>query len=465
MATSRMSEVISHLRRTVLLREGAGRTDGQLLEDYLSRREEAALEVLVRRHAPMVWGVCRRVLGNHHDAEDAFQATFLILVRKAASLASPELLANWLYGVAHQTALKARATAAKKSARERQVIQMPEPAATEPNLWNDLQPLLDQELSRLPDKYRVAIVLCDLEGKTRKEAARQLGVPEGTLAARVARGRVMLAKRLTRRGLAVLGGTLGVVLAENVASAVPASVVASTIKATILFATGQAATGAISANVAALAEGVLKGMLLTKLKIAVTTFLVIAALGAGVGALPRETLEADPAPGPAKSARHSQDEGNLKETVLALQKRIWEANAKQDVNAMKNLLADDFAGLDKNGGPFNKGDELQYVSAWCEFDHSIKEARVVLLNDSSALVIYEVHYKTRRTKSQEVYSTEARQGTAAWAKRNGRWWYIYKESHTVSAEKSRFLKLRTAEGEGLDVILKEINLEKKPPKD
>src|SRR5262249_25605887 len=175
----------------------------------------------------------------------------------------------------------------------------------------------------------------------------------------------------------------------------PASVVSSTIKATILFATGQAATGAISAKVAALTEGVLKGMLLTKLKIAVATFLVIAALGAGVGALTFETLAADPAPGAAKSNWHSQDAGNLKETVLALQKRIWEANAKQDVNAMKNLLADDFAGLDKNGGPFDKGDELQYVSAWCEFDHSIKEARVVLLNDSSAIVIYEVHYKVR----------------------------------------------------------------------
>jgi hypothetical protein len=343
-------------------------------------------------------------------------------------------------------------------------MRMPEPAATEPEVWNDLQPLLDQELSRLPDKYRVAIVLCDLEGKTRKEAARRLGVPEGTLAARVARGRVMLAKRLARHGLTVSGGALGAVLAENVASAVPASVVSSTIKATILFATGQGAVGAISANVAALAEGVLKGMLLTKLKIAVAAFLVIATLGAAVGALTRETLAADPAPAADRSAEHGQDEGNLKETVLALQKRIWEANAKQDVNAMKNLLAGDFAGLDKNGNPFDKGDELQYVSAWCEFDHSIKEARVVLLNHSSAVIIYEVHYQVRRTNSQEVDSKEARQGTAAWAKRNGRWWYVYKESHTVSAEKNRFLKARIGEV-GLDIILKEINLEKKPPKD
>src|SRR5262245_8200943 len=128
MAASPMSEVIAHLRRTVLLRDGAGLTDERLLQAYLSRRDEAALAALVRRHGPMVWGVCRRVLHNYHDAEDAFQATFLVLVCKAASIASPVLLANWLYGVAHQTALKARATAAKRRARERQVTQMPEPA-------------------------------------------------------------------------------------------------------------------------------------------------------------------------------------------------------------------------------------------------------------------------------------------------------------------------------------------------
>ena len=111
----------------MLLRDGAGLTDGQLLEDYISRRGETALAALVQRHGPMVWGVCHRVLGNYHDAEDAFQATFLVLVRRAASLASPGLLANWLYGVAHQTALKARATTIKRKIREKQVTEMPEP--------------------------------------------------------------------------------------------------------------------------------------------------------------------------------------------------------------------------------------------------------------------------------------------------------------------------------------------------
>src|SRR5215510_5167446 len=169
MAISQMSEVIQHLRRAVLLREVAGLTDGQLLKDYLGHRHEAALAALVQRHGPMVWGVCRRVLRNYHDAEDAFQATFLVFVRKGASIASRELVANWLYGVAHQTALKARSTAARRKVRERQVTEMPEPAVTEEDLWRDLQPLLDEELSRLPNKFRTVVVLCDLEGKTRRE--------------------------------------------------------------------------------------------------------------------------------------------------------------------------------------------------------------------------------------------------------------------------------------------------------
>jgi RNA polymerase sigma factor (sigma-70 family) len=304
MATSPMSEVMHCLRRTVLLRDGAGLTDGQLLEHYVSRRDEAALAALVRWHAPMVWGVCRRVLRNWHDAEDAFQATFLVLVRKAASVVPREMVANWLYGVAHQTALKARATTAKRRARERQVMQMPEPAVADPDFWPELQPLLDRELSRLPDMYRVAMVLCDLEGKTRKEAARQLGVPEGTLAARVARGRVMLAKRLARRGLAVSGGALAAALAHNAASAsAPTSVVVSTIKATGLFAAGQAAApGVISVNVAALTEGVLKAMVFTKLKIATAVLLTVGLLGTGAGWLTHQALAEKPTDKAVKDA-------------------------------------------------------------------------------------------------------------------------------------------------------------------
>ena len=190
------------------LSELRGLADGPLLARFFEAHDDAAFTVLIERYGPLVFGVCRRILTDANDAEDAFQATFLVLVRKGGTLRDPGRLASWLYGVAYQTALKARQLAARRLARERQMADMPEPAARPHEPWHDLQPILDDELSRLPDIYRVVVLLCDLEGKTRKEAARQLGVPEGTVAGRLARARALLAKRLTRRGLTLSGGAL-----------------------------------------------------------------------------------------------------------------------------------------------------------------------------------------------------------------------------------------------------------------
>jgi RNA polymerase sigma factor (sigma-70 family) len=280
MTTSFMTEVVHHLRRTAFAEHCAGLTDGQLLGCFLEHRDEAAFAALVKRHGPMVWGVCRRILGNRHDAEDAFQATFLVLVRRAASVSPREMVANWLYGVAQNTALKARQTAAKRKGRERQVRDMPEATVTEPDRWRDLQPILDQELGRLPDKHRVVVVLCDLEGKTRKEAARQLGCPEGSVGSRLARARVQLAKRLAQRGVAFSCATLAAALAQEASARVPTAVLASTIHTGSLLAAGQTVTEAmISAKVAALTEGVLKTMLLNKLKTLVLGLLIAALLG------------------------------------------------------------------------------------------------------------------------------------------------------------------------------------------
>jgi RNA polymerase sigma factor (sigma-70 family) len=295
MATSPMSEMLYHLRRTMFLPNGAGMADGELLESFVTRRDDAAFAALVRRHGPMVWGVCRRVLPTHHDAEDAFQATFLVLVRKAASVTPRHMVANWLYGVAHQTALNARASAARRRTRERQVTEMSEPASPEQDLWRDLQPILDQELSRLPAKYRSAIVLCDLEGKTRKDAAGQFGVPEGTLSGWLTRGRAMLAKRLARHGLAVTGGALAAVLSPSaLAAGVPASAVSATIRAASLWTAGQAAPGVISAEVAALTEGVIKTMLLKQLKMATVVLLMVSAAGMGAGGMIYRAHAANP---------------------------------------------------------------------------------------------------------------------------------------------------------------------------
>src|SRR5262245_47662045 len=271
MAAGPLRGVLTHLRQSALLQDGL--TDAQLLERFVGRRDEAGFEALLRRHGPMVWGVCRRVLGNEADAEDAFQATFLVLVRKAASLADPGAVGNWLYGVAQNTALKAKDMNSKRRAKERQAGLRPPAAPEEP--WQQLQLVLDAELRQLPDKYRTPIVLCDLEGRSVKDAAVQLGCPQGTVASRLARGRVMLARRLARHGLVLSSGALASVLAQNTASAAaPAPVVLATLRATALLAAGGSAAAAISARVVLLTEGVMRTMFVNKLKVVTVVLLV-----------------------------------------------------------------------------------------------------------------------------------------------------------------------------------------------
>ena len=291
MASSPLNAVVQQLRAAAQ-RDGSRKTDKELLTSYLSRRDDDALAALVERHAPMVWGVCRRILRHHHDAEDAFQATFIVLVRKAATIIPREMVANWLYGVARQSAVRLRAVAAKRGAREMQTTEMPDLAAAAAR-DTELLSLLDHELSRLPERFRVLIVLCDLEGKSRKEAARQLNCPEGTVASRLARAREMLAKRLTHRGVALSGGAMAALLSQQAASAgVPSAVVVSTIKAATLVAAGKAATaGAISAQVSALTEGVMKAMLLTKLKSAIAVALTIGFVAIGTTIVACRTAE------------------------------------------------------------------------------------------------------------------------------------------------------------------------------
>jgi RNA polymerase sigma-70 factor (ECF subfamily) len=270
-----------------LLADEADPSDASLLERFIAMKDEAAFAGLVRRHGPMVWGVCCRLLPCHQDAEDAFQATFLVLVRKATSIASRELLANWLYGVAQRTAMRARTVAARRHSREKQVMVMPEVETAKHDLWDDLQALLDRELSELPKKYRAPIVLCDLEGKTRKQAARQLGVPEGTVAGRLARARALLARRLSRHGLPLSSAALAAMLTTSAAAAaVPLSVASAAVSSAIFASTGQgAATGAISAGVTVLVEGVLKAMLLARLTLATAMLLTLAVIGLAAGFL------------------------------------------------------------------------------------------------------------------------------------------------------------------------------------
>jgi RNA polymerase sigma factor (sigma-70 family) len=276
-----MKNLLQHVRRAALVPDGGAATDGQLLERFVTGRDEAAFAALVGRHGAMVLGVCRRILGHEQDAEDAFQASFLVLVRKVRAVRAQESLGSWLYGVAYRVALKTRTAVWKRQVKERKAAHMPSNAAPVEDSGQEVQRLLDQELSRLPAPFREAVVLCELEGKTRREAALQLGIPPGTLSGRLTRARRLLAKRLARYGLPVSGAALAAALVEARAAAVASPLAAATVKVATLLAAGRAASGVIPARVAALVQGELKAMLWTKLKGSLVILIALGILGLG----------------------------------------------------------------------------------------------------------------------------------------------------------------------------------------
>ena len=290
MPTGHANRLMPSLRRVVLVRQTAERSDGQLLAAFVGDKDGDAFAALVRRHGAMVLGVCRRVVGDAHTAEDAFQAVFVVLARRAASVRPREGVGNWLYGVAFRTAIKARSVLARLRSREKQVETMPDtPAPAPADVWSDLQPVIDDELSRLPDKLRLPVVLCDLEGRPQREVAKHLGVPPATLATRLATARRTLAKRLGKRGVALSGGALaGVLSSQAAALAVSRRLADGVTRAAEAVAAGEGVAALVSAQAVQLSEGVMRIMLVTKLKavgVAVMTALGLTT-GVGVGLAP-----------------------------------------------------------------------------------------------------------------------------------------------------------------------------------
>jgi RNA polymerase sigma factor (sigma-70 family) len=328
MATGSMhplKQIVRHVRHAALTHAPTVVADGRLLDSFLACGDESAFAMLVERHGPMVLGVCRRVIGDLHDAEDAFQAVFLVLARKANSIVPRDLVGNWLHGVAYRTALQARDRARRRHARERQVKDMPQPSVSPDIDLQELLRTLDHELTSLPEKYRVAIVLCDLEGRSRRDVARQLKVPEGTLSSRLAKGRQILARRLTRHGAVFSGAALASVLAEHaVSAAIQPALVVSTAQAAALALAGQSAAGLASAEAVALSQGVLKTMFLNKLKASVVFVgVILGGVGIGFVGLPggtnSPTAHAGLAGGPVVQADQAPPTGKLTE-LLAVAK-------------------------------------------------------------------------------------------------------------------------------------------------
>jgi RNA polymerase sigma factor (sigma-70 family) len=282
MAREQPLAILDPLRRLINRQTGSSLTDAQLLENFVAHRDEPSFEVLVWRHGAMVLGVCKRVLRDSHEAEDAFQATFLVFARKAGSVGRGEVVAAWLYKVAYRIALRLRASAAKRPTPGELADDLPAPEPAGDAEWRELRPVLDDEIAQLPEKYRAPFVLCYLEGRTNEEAAAQLGCPKGTILSRLSRGREWLRTRLARRGVALTTTALALTLSQNAASAsVPAALVPSTVGAALPFAAGTVAAELVPTHVVALAEGVLKTMTLIKLKIA-SAVLALALVGSGI---------------------------------------------------------------------------------------------------------------------------------------------------------------------------------------
>jgi RNA polymerase sigma factor (sigma-70 family) len=274
MPARQLDSVARHVRKLAGALADKDTTDAELLRRFTAQRDAAAFAALVERHGGLVWSVCRRVLQRTEDVEDAFQATFLILIRKAKSVRKQGALASWLYGVAYRTAMRARQSAERRrqpapSSNAREAEQPVAGAAL-----RELQALLDHEVQRLPEKYRAPFVLCCLQGKSRAEAAQELGWKEGTVGGRVAQARDLLRQRLTRRGVELSAALCATALVpETPAAAVPAAWIAAATGAALRFRAGSGALGSPTAM--ALARGVLRSMFATRFALGAT--LVLAA--------------------------------------------------------------------------------------------------------------------------------------------------------------------------------------------
>jgi RNA polymerase sigma factor (sigma-70 family) len=330
MTVGPVTGLIRNLRKDAWLQEAGELADQELLRRFVLAKDELAFEMMVRRHGPMVLSVCRHLVHDGHTAEDAFQATFLVLVRKAGSIRKPGQLSSWLYGVAYRVATHARAQTERRRRKETQGLEM-EPAS--PPLQDrvvDVQPVLYQELERLPQKYRLPMVLCYLQGKTNEEAANTLACPIGTVKGRLARAREMLRKRLTRRGVTLSAGMLSAVCASSEASAaLPARLIETTVASAVRLAAGEALTaGFVSVEIASLTKGALHHMWLTKGGVVGTVLLgvSVAAGSAGLWALGSEP-NAGSAVFPVVNVRddkadeealHLTIQGRMKKIVLAM---------------------------------------------------------------------------------------------------------------------------------------------------
>lgn len=309
MSRSTLAAEIRRLRSKLAPQGRSEDGDEQLLHEFCTHREDSAFAVLVRRYGPMVLHVCRRVLGHHQDAEDAFQATFLVLARNAATMRKQTALASFLHGIAYRTAMKAKRNAARRRKHERRAPAHPPADPADALSWQEVKALLDEEIARLPEKYRSVFVLFHLEDLSREETARRLGLKDATVAKRLATARKRLSQRLSRRGVELTAVLAATAVATPSASALPAGLMATTIEAALATAAGEQLAGIVSATVAELVQSATTAMMVSKAKIATVILLTATMLaGASVWAYRRVAANAlSPSALPAEPAATAND--------------------------------------------------------------------------------------------------------------------------------------------------------------
>jgi len=321
MAGSDGRSTLEHIKRLIGDPAAGDALDRELLARFAQDNDEAAFAALVHRHGPMVLGTCKRMVGDVHAADDVFQATFLVLVRRASSLERRGSLAGWLHTVASHLALKAKHRAVRQKARERQALAST-PAADELQ-WRELRSVLDEELNRLSAKYRLPLVLCYLQGLTRDEAAEHLEWSLATLKRRLEQGRERLRQRLERRGLGLSAALLATALTDTAATAAPAGLTTSTVRAALSFAAGET-TGNVTAEALTLAQGALHAMKTIKLTVAAVLLLVLAAAAAGAGLLlHRPTADDKGTPAAGQSSKEPLPPAPLHKGLALHEWGVW----------------------------------------------------------------------------------------------------------------------------------------------
>jgi RNA polymerase sigma factor (sigma-70 family) len=389
--------------------------DEQLLERFVTAHGEGgerAFEALVERHGPMVLRVCRTILRDNHDAEDAFQATFMALARQAASIRTRASVASWLHGVARRVASYARSAASRRRECEWKAADLAGRFVAEPR-WDDLAQVVHEEIDQLPEQYRAPIVLCHIEGLTEGQIAQRLGRPVGTIRSQLARGRQRLRCRLIRRGLAPASVVLVMARAGSSANAVVASaLVTSTIQSAMQFAKARATTaGMVSASAAALAEGFLGSMLMARIKnLAMAALVAIAIATVGAFALEQEGDKPRPT---------SDDKQELLELTNAWGKAVVES----DVGTMDRLLAYELIGTDPTGCIWDKSKYLDHVkgNAFHTDSFELRDTKIQVYGDAAVVTGEEWGNVSKGSPYVVERGYVAERKTRTWIRRHGTW--------------------------------------------